>query len=98
MPELRVGGALMGEVVAVVSVSPEGPETDLDALSDRLTSALPGEAELQGIEERPVAFGMKNLEVTIVMEDAAGGPDLVQEAFEKVDGVQSVKVTDMGRL
>ncbi len=85
-------------MVAVLKVMPESPEVDLAKLREQLEHAIPSGAKFQGIEEENVAFGLKALMVTIMMEDIEGGTDTVQESFEGVPSVQSVQVTDVGRV
>lgn len=88
----------MGEVVAVLKVMPDSPEVDLAELRKELEQAIPTGANLQGIDEENVAFGLKALMVTIMMEDVEGGTDTVQESLEGIPHVQSVQVTDVGRV
>ena len=88
----------MGTVVANIRVMPEDPSVDLVELRQRLTQAIPNGVTLKGIVEKPIAFGLKALNVQITMPDGQGGTDQVEEAFAKVPRVQSVETTDVGLL
>ena len=88
----------MGKVAAKLKVMPQNPEIDLDDLSDRLDDSLPEGAQMRGIERDDVAFGLVALLPTVVIPDEAGGTEDVEEAFENVDGVESVSVENVGRL
>jgi len=77
---------------------PQSPEVDLDALQDRLESVLPEGAKIKGFERDDVAFGLVALLPTVIVADDAGGTEAVEEAFEGVDGVESVAVENVGRL
>jgi translation elongation factor aEF-1 beta len=55
-------------------------------------------AKLGNIEVKPVAFGLKGLNVTVVVPDDAGGVDPIAEKISKVKNVDSAEVTDVGRM
>ncbi|MFC7134948.1 MULTISPECIES: elongation factor 1-beta [Salinibaculum] len=88
----------MGKVAAKVKVMPQSPDVDLDELQDRLESVLPEGAKIKGFERDDVAFGLVALLPTVIVADDAGGTEAVEEAFEGVDGVESVSVENVGRL
>jgi len=41
---------------------------------------------------KPIAFGLKAIMVAFVVSDSEGGAEPVEEAFQKVPGVESVTV------
>jgi elongation factor 1-beta len=88
----------MGKVAAKMKVMPQSPEIDLDALQERLEDALPEGAKIQGFGRDDVAFGLVALLPAVIVPDDAGGTEAVEEAFAGVDGVESVKVEEVGRL
>jgi len=88
----------MGKVAAKIKVMPQSPEVDLDALQERLEQSLPEGAKIKGIERDDVAFGLVALFPTVIVPDDAGGTDAVEEAFQDVEGVESVSVDSVGRL
>ncbi|WP_135665939.1 elongation factor 1-beta [Halorhabdus rudnickae] len=88
----------MGKVAAAIKVMPQSPEIDLDALQERLEQSLPEGAKINGFERDDVAFGLVALLPTVIVPDESGGTEAVEEAFEGVDGVESVSVADVGRL
>jgi elongation factor 1-beta len=88
----------MGKVAAQIKVMPQSPEIDLDELQDRLESVLPEGAKINGFERDDVAFGLVALLPTVVVADDAGGTEAVEEAFQGVEGVESVSVENVGRL
>ncbi|UGV40028.1 elongation factor 1-beta [Methanococcoides orientis] len=87
----------MGEVAATMKIMPEGVDTDLDDLKNKLEAVLPEGSSMFGSEIEPVAFGLKALKVVILVGDLEGGTESVEEAFAKVPGVESVQVTELGR-
>lgn len=88
----------MGEVAAQVKVMPTGPDVDLDGLQERLEAALPDGAKIRGVDRDDVAFGLVALLPTVVVPDDAGGTEAVEEAFRRVEGVESVAVESVGRI
>jgi len=88
----------MGKVAAAIKVMPQSPDVDLDALQERLEAALPEGAKINGFERDEVAFGLVALLPTVVVPDDTGGTEAVEEAFQDVDGVESVSVENVGRL
>lgn len=88
----------MGEVLLKYRVMPEGAEVDLGELESRVSASLPDFATLQKAEAKPFAFGLKALEVTIVVEDEEGNNDKVEETLHGVTDVQGVELVEMGRL
>lgn len=88
----------MGTVIANIRVMPEDPNVDLHQLRDRIARAVPQGVTLKNIQEKPIAFGLKALNVMITMPDVEGGTDKVEEAFRKIPQVQSVETTDVGLL
>ena len=88
----------MGKVAARLKVMPQSPEIDLDALQDRLENSLPEGAKISRVDRDDVAFGLVALLPTVIVPDDAGGSDAVEEAFSEVEGVESVKVEQVGRI
>lgn len=82
----------MGKVMAVIKVMPDSTDRDINKLQDDLMKALPKSAELKGMQVKPIAFGLKAIMVAFVVSDSEGGAELVEEAFQKVTGVESVTV------
>jgi elongation factor 1-beta len=88
----------MSDVAATMKVMPQSPDVDLDALRERLEDALPEGAEVRGSDTDDVAFGLVALLLSVVVPDDAGGTESVEQAFDGVDGVESVSVEEVGRL
>lgn len=88
----------MGTVIANIRVMPEDPSVDLVKLRQLITQAIPKGVTLRGIAEKPIAFGLKALNVQITMPDGQGGTDQIEEALAKIPNVGSVETTDVGLL
>lgn len=88
----------MGEVALTFRIMPETPEVDLDDLTEKIKGKLPQGARWNTHEMKPFAFGLKAIVAQIIVEDAEGGPDIVEAALNDVENVQGVELVDMGRL
>ncbi|PSP37448.1 elongation factor 1-beta [Halobacteriales archaeon SW_8_65_20] len=88
----------MGKVAVKMKVMPESPDIDLDALQNRLEQSLPEGAKINGFQREDVAFGLVALLPTVIVPDDAGGSGAVEEAFDTVEGVESLEVESQGRL
>jgi elongation factor 1-beta len=89
----------MGDVAAKIKVMPESVETDLAELKEKLKAVIPAGAELHGdIVEEPIAFGLKALIVTLIVNDQEGGTEAVEEAFSKIPGAENVQVVEAYRI
>ena len=77
---------------------PDGPEIELEALKKNITDAIPEKARINKIDEKPIAFGLKALEVQIILNDREGGADEIEELLAKIENVQSVETIHVGLL
>ena len=89
----------MGDVAAKIKIMPESVDTDLAELKEKVKAVIPKGANLHGdIVEEPIAFGLKALIVTLIVNDEEGGTEAVEEAFAKTSGVENVQVMDVYRI
>jgi elongation factor 1-beta len=88
----------MADVVVTLKIMPESPETnlaDIEAKSKEFVTSFGG--EVGKVEEVPVAFGLKALNILFVMDENKGSTDALEEQISGVEGVNSVDVTDVRR-
>ncbi len=88
----------MGDVVATIKLMPESPDIDLEKMKEDIMASIPEGTEFHKIEEEPIAFGLVALNVMVVVGDAEGGTEPVEENLAKIEGVNTVEVTDVRRL
>jgi elongation factor 1-beta len=94
----KKGDEIMGEVGITYRILPESPEIDLNELAKKIRETAEEKATLQGMQEKPIAFGLNALLIRVIIEDKEGGPDEIESALNNIPGVQSVEVMDMSRL
>lgn len=84
----------MGQVAVTLVVMPSSPEISLKALEDNIRNQISdyGKIEIKSASEKPVAFGLKALELLIILPDAEGGTDKLEEEISSVEGVESVQI------
>jgi len=89
----------MANAIVTFKIMPQSPDVDLKkiehaALKDIETHAGKGDTK---IEIEPIAFGLKALKITFIVDEKLGSPDALAEQIEKIDGVNSVEVIDVRR-
>ena len=89
----------MGDLVAVFKIMPDSPETDLDAIESSIRDLVPADVTVEQTETEAVAFGLEALMLTLSMPDSEEiSADDMEQDFAKVENVESVECTDVGRL
>jgi elongation factor 1-beta len=88
----------MGSVAVLFRLMPHGVETDMQAMGNGVRTAIPATVKVRGMQVKDIAFGLKALLVSVVMDDTGGVLDSVEHALAKVPGVESVEVMEEGLL
>jgi elongation factor 1-beta len=88
----------MGEVGIIYKIMPSDTDVDLNDLKTRITDCVKSPARVNQIDEKPIAFGLKALEVQILMDDKSGGSEELEQSLNDLEGVQSVEVVHIGLL
>lgn len=81
----------MGKVAAVYNLMPDDVDVEIENIANEIKGVIPEGVEVARMEVRPVAFGLKMLTVTFVMNDAGAIVDNLEEALQQIKGVQSVE-------
>jgi translation elongation factor aEF-1 beta len=90
----------MGKVVGLIRVMPGEVISDkkIEKMIEDVKNVIKPPAKVGKIEIKNVAFGLKGLDVTVLVPDNSGGLDPVVEEISKVENADSVEVTDVGLL
>ncbi len=83
----------MGQVAVEMKIMPE----DMDKF-DQLKADVVAQLKPYKMVEQPVAFGIVALLATFVVQDGAGGADLLEEKANKLSNVSGVEIVSMDRL
>jgi len=94
------GKEFMGEVIGLIRVMPGEVISDekLHKMIEDIKSVIKPPAKVGRINIKDIAFGLKGLDVTVLVPDDAGGLDPIVEIISKVENVDSAEVTDVGRV
>ena len=92
----------MGDVVGLIQIMPtEVLEDDqLNQLMEEIQTYVKPPAKVGNIEIKNIAFGLRGINLTVVIPDSsgAGGIDPIAEEISKMEKVESAEVTDVGLL
>ena len=90
----------MGKVVGNIRVMPAEVLEDekLNKMINDIKSLIKPPAKLGKIIIKNVAFGLRGLDVTVLVPDGAGGLDPIAEEILRVENVETAEVTDVGLL
>jgi len=86
----------VGKVALTFRILPRGEGVDVAALEPAVRAALGG--SLRDVAVRPIAFGLKALEATVVVEDAAGQAEQIEERIRGLPGVGEVETLGVSLL
>ena len=83
---------LMGDVICVFRIMPDGPES-FDSVKSQLQSLEPDR-----LEEEPIAFGLKALKFTkIIPDEVEGAMEGLEEKLNAIEHAQSVETVMVSR-
>lgn len=89
----------MASVILTLKVMPDSPEVDLNELETKVKSKIQsfcGESETK-TEINPIAFGLKAMHITFVMDESKGSTDYLEKQISELPNVSSVSVIDVRR-
>jgi len=89
----------MANAIITIKIMPESPDIDLNNISAEIEAKIDsfaGEGDRKK-EIEPIAFGLKALKITFVMDEKKGGTEPLENEISKIEGVQSVEVVDVRR-
>lgn len=88
----------MGKVFVKVRIMPSDVDVDLNKVKENVLKLNLPEVELRDFAIKPIAFGLRSLNVLAVMPDAEGIVDKFVEEVGKIEGVESVEIEEMELL
>jgi elongation factor 1-beta len=90
----------MAMAVITLKIMPESPDVDLQAVQDASVQKIDVFVGAEGekrYEIEPIAFGLKALKITFVMDEKIGGTEELEAQIGTIEGVNSVEVVDVRR-
>jgi len=88
----------MANVIITFKIMLNSPDTNIEDVENIVTIIIEDYgANVGRIEIEPVAFGLKALNITCIMDESKGGTDKLEDLIREVEGVKSVDVVDVRR-
>jgi elongation factor 1-beta len=89
----------MADVVITLRIMPTDVDVNLDKVFDEAKKKIVGFSGMDNMKKeiKPVAFGLKSLDITFVMDEKKGATDPLEADISKISGIESVEVTDVRR-
>jgi elongation factor 1-beta len=88
----------VGKVAVLFRLMPHGVESDLHEIGKHVATSVPAGVTIRGMQVKEIAYGLKSLLVSVVMDDAGGILESTEQALAKVPDVESVEVMEEGLL
>jgi len=85
-------------VAASLRIMPESLEVDLEKTKKAVEKIVTKHGKINSSEIKPIAFGLKALEIMILLNDKEGGMEEIEARIAKTPGVNSVEILDVTRL
>ena len=89
----------MAMAVVTMKIMPDSPDVNMETLevaAKEKIAAFAGEGDTR-TEIEPIAFGLKALKITFVMDEALGSPDALEEPITSIEGINSFEIVDVRR-
>ncbi|MFZ2456302.1 MAG: elongation factor 1-beta [Candidatus Altiarchaeia archaeon] len=85
-------------VAASIRIMPTGVEINLEAIKKSVEKIVSKYGKVNSSEIKPIAFGLKSLEMMLLLNDKTGGMDDIEAQIAKIDGVNGVEILEVTRL
>tara|TARA_B110000444_G_scaffold255724_1_gene290630 strand:+ start:10270 stop:10542 length:273 start_codon:yes stop_codon:yes gene_type:complete len=90
----------MGMVAMTYKINPDADVEVVDA--EAIATAVQGLTNevynVQSVEVKPLAFGLKFVQIHVVMNDGEGLADALESKISEIPGVGEIEVLSMGLL
>ena len=97
---LELIGDIMGMVALTYKVMPDSDVEDVstDDVVEQIMALKDETYDVQLCESKPLAFGLKFIQVHVVMKDGSGLSDIFEENMRAIRGTGEIEVLSMGLL
>jgi elongation factor 1-beta len=89
----------MAQAIVTVKIMPEEPSVDLKKVEHAAMHILDKTLGLseRRVEIEPIAFGLKAVKITFVVDEKKGSPDPIAEEMAGIPHVMSAEIVDVRR-
>ena len=88
----------MGMVAITYKVMGANGDTNIEAVAECLRMLGDETFDIQAVELKPLAFGLRFIQLHVVMDDGEGLGDTFESKIRSVDDIGEVEVLEMGLL
>ena len=85
-------------VVVNMRIMPSDVDVDLTQVAEKLKKLAGDKCAVHSMNIKPIAFGLKSLEVNLLFNDKKGGMDEIEAKIRLIEGVGEAEVTGLNRL
>ena len=88
----------MGMVAMTYKINPDADVEDVnaDAIAASVQALSDDIYNIQSVEVKPLAFGLKFVQIHVVMNDGEGLADALEAKISEISGVGEIEVLSMG--
>jgi len=87
----------MAEVIVTLRIMPDSPSTDLKRIEEAAKKEIEEYGEIGKVDVVPVAFGLKSLNIVLIIDEKKGDTEKLEKKISAIKGVNSVEVIDVRR-
>ena len=73
-------------------------DVDPDAIAETIRGFADDVYDVQAVEIKPLAFGLRFVQVHVKMDDGPGLPDVFESRMAEIHGVGEIEVISMGLI
>lgn len=88
----------MARVVASIKIYPQDVIISVDEIKKGIMKALPRDVQVHQFVEEPIAYGLVALIVHLILPEAEGQIEKVENALQAVEGVGQIEVQMVRRV
>jgi translation elongation factor aEF-1 beta len=88
----------MARVVASIKIYPQDVIISVDEIKKGIMKALPQDVQVHQFVEEPIAYGLVALIVHLILPEAEGQIEKVENALQAVEGVGQIEVQMVRRV
>ncbi len=88
----------MADVLVLMRIFPEDPDTELDKLLEDIRSKLPDGVKVRDHRVEEMGFGLHALLVAFTLPDAEGVGEALEQTVRGVGGVSEISIEKVTRI
>ncbi|MFH1850176.1 MAG: elongation factor 1-beta [archaeon] len=88
----------MAKVIITLKIMPDSPEANLDDIKGKAIKLIEAASgDVGKVEIEPIAFGLKALMIYMILDEAKGSTEDLENSIAEIENVSSCSVTDVRR-